>query len=65
MTIESDFPSSIGAVARRELAVHGITGYDRLVRLTARDLLALHGVGPKAARILTAELARRGLRLSD
>ena len=65
MTVESEFPSSLGKVARRELAVNGITTYDQLVSRTPQDLLAVHGVGPKAVRILTEELARRGLRFRE
>jgi predicted flap endonuclease-1-like 5' DNA nuclease len=62
MTDESEFPLSLGKVARRELAVNGITTYDQLLFLTPADLLAIHGVGPKKIRILTEELTDRGLR---
>lgn len=48
MTDESEFPLSLGKVARRELAANGITKYDQLLFLTPADLLAIHGVGPKA-----------------
>ncbi|WP_137846276.1 hypothetical protein [Microbacterium sp. 2FI] len=58
---ESEFPVSLGKVARRELAVHGITRFDQLAAFTASDLLQIHGVGPKAVRILAEELAARGL----
>lgn len=50
----------IGKVATRELAVHGITRYDHLTSRTEAELLAIHGVGPKAVRILAEELASRG-----
>jgi predicted flap endonuclease-1-like 5' DNA nuclease len=56
---ESEFPHAIGRVARRELAVHGFTRYDQLTRVTAAELLEIHGVGPKAIRILEEELAAR------
>jgi predicted flap endonuclease-1-like 5' DNA nuclease len=62
MTDESEFPLSLGKVARRQLAANGITKYDQLPLLTPGDLLAIHGVGPKAIRILTEELTHRGLR---
>ena len=65
MAVESEFPPSLGKVARRELAVNGITKYDQLVSRTPDELLAVHGVGPKAVRILTEELARRGLRFRE
>lgn len=61
MTDETDFPRAIGKVARRELAVHGITRYGQLAERTEREVLAIHGVGPKAVGILRAELAERGL----
>lgn len=47
----------IGTVAARELAVHGITTYDQVAAMSDRDLLAIHGVGPKAVRILREEIA--------
>lgn len=60
---ETEFPQSLGKVAPRELAVNGITRYEQLTERTERELLAIHGVGPKAIRILRAELAARGLSL--
>lgn len=62
MDDESEFPPSLGKVARRELAVHGITRFDQLTSRSALDLLRIHGVGPKAVRILAEELHARGLR---
>ncbi|MFC8683357.1 hypothetical protein ACFT30_17740 [Microbacterium ureisolvens] len=60
MSAESEFTPRIGAVARRELALHGITAYDDLTVRSRAELLAIHGVGPKAVRILAEELAARG-----
>jgi predicted flap endonuclease-1-like 5' DNA nuclease len=60
-TDDSEFPPGLGKVARRELAVHGVTQYARLPDYTAEELLALHGIGPKAIRILREELTARGL----
>jgi predicted flap endonuclease-1-like 5' DNA nuclease len=57
----TEFPHGIGRVARRELAANGYSRYEHLTRVTARDLLSIHGVGPKAIRILGEELAERGL----
>ena len=66
MTVPStEFPRSMGKVAPRELAAHGYTRYDQLTRVTAGDLLRIHGVGPKAIRILEGELAARGLSFAD
>ncbi len=51
----------IGKVARRELALNGYTSYDELTRASRGQLLAIHGVGPKAIRLLEEELRARGL----
>lgn len=58
--IDDALTSRIGKVATRELALNGITRYGDLVSHTEAELLAIHGVGPKAIRILGEELARRG-----
>jgi hypothetical protein len=55
---ESDFPN-IGKVASRELAAHGYDRLDQLPGVSERELLAIHGVGPKAIRILREALAER------
>jgi hypothetical protein len=51
----------IGRPATAALTLAGYTTYASLARATAKELLALHGVGPKAIRILEEELAARGL----
>ncbi|GAA2570202.1 alpha/beta fold hydrolase [Pseudonocardia hydrocarbonoxydans] len=56
-----EFPARLGKVALRELAVHGYTSWAQLAAVTPAQLLAIHGVGPKAIRILTEELAERNL----
>jgi hypothetical protein len=57
----TEYPQRLGKVARRELTAHGYTTYEQLTRVTPAELLELHGVGPKAIRILQEELAERGL----
>lgn len=61
MEDEPEFPATLGKVARRELAVHGITRFEQLTTLTESDVLTIHGVGPKAVRILAEELDSRGM----
>jgi predicted flap endonuclease-1-like 5' DNA nuclease len=56
--------TAVGKVARREIAVHGITRLDQLTSLTAPDLLQIHGVGPKSVRVVAEELDARGLRFA-
>ena len=58
---ETEFPRSLGKVAPRELALHGLTRYVQLTAVTEKELLAIHGVGPKAVRILREELESRSL----
>jgi predicted flap endonuclease-1-like 5' DNA nuclease len=58
----SEYTPRIGKVATRELAVNGYTTYEQLTQVTTKELLAIHGVGPKAIRILGEELTARGLR---
>jgi hypothetical protein len=58
---ETEFPQRMGKVAPRELASNGYTRYEHLTTVTPKELLKIHGVGPKAIRILEEELAARGL----
>lgn len=58
---ESELTAAIGRPARRALDAQGITDYRQLASKTERELLALHGVGPRAIRILDEELRARDL----
>lgn len=55
----SAFPP-IGGPALRALASAGIRSLDELTRWSERDLLQLHGMGPKGVRLLEEVLAARG-----
>jgi hypothetical protein len=61
-SMQTEFTPRIGKVANRELALNGYTTYASLTRVSAKELLAIHGIGPKAIRILDEELTARGLR---
>jgi len=50
----------IGAPATRALHNRGITRLEQLAAVTEAELAALHGVGPKALRILAAAMATAG-----
>lgn len=65
MTSDSELTPRIGKVARRELGNHGYRTYADLTNVSAAELLRIHGVGPKAIRILAEELADRGLTFLD
>lgn len=57
----SDDPlPKIGAPATRALEAVGVTRLDQVAQLSEAELLALHGVGPRAVRILREALAARG-----
>ena len=62
---DSELTPRIGKVARRELALYGVTTYAQLASLPEREVRAIHGVGPKAVRILTEELAARRQSFAD
>ncbi len=49
---EQNLPQSIGKPALRALQAEGITTLQQTAKLSDEELTALHGVGPKAVRIL-------------
>lgn len=51
------------APAARAFAEAGIASLEQLATWSAKDLLALHGVGPKALRLLEPALREAGLTL--
>jgi hypothetical protein len=53
----------IGAPATRALALAGYARLDQLDGVPRASLAALHGVGPKALRILDEALVEHGLAL--
>ena len=52
---------SIGASATRALTSVGITRLSQLTDHRAEELLKLHGMGPRAIKILRQALADQGL----
>ncbi len=60
----SDFPK-IGEPARRALEEAGYTRLEQLPGVRSADLLRLHGMGPKALRLLREALAEKGLTFMD
>ncbi|MFD7437350.1 helix-hairpin-helix domain-containing protein, partial [Streptomyces sp. NPDC059861] len=56
-----DLPAGIGKPATRALLGAGLATPEQVARRTQAELLALHGVGPKAVRILAEALQERGL----
>jgi hypothetical protein len=56
-----DLPPAIGKPAMRALLGAGYTHLEQLAHVTEAALLKLHGVGPRAIRLLREALAERGL----
>jgi hypothetical protein len=56
-----DVPSSIGKPALRALTAAGYTRLDQFSAVTEADLQQLHGVGPKAIRVIRSALSAHGL----
>jgi hypothetical protein len=61
---KADFPSGVSAPARRALAGAGYTELTQLAGVPLAELKGLHGMGPKALRILQEALEPQGLSLS-
>jgi hypothetical protein len=62
---ESDFPRGIGRPATQALALVGYTRLEQLTNVSEAELLKLHGVGPKAIRVLRETLAAKGLSFAE
>lgn len=58
---KTDFPSNIGNPARQALEVAGYTKLKQLTKVSEAQLGKLHGMGPKALRILRETLESRGM----
>ncbi len=56
-------PGSIGKPATQALLAAGVTTLDEVIHWTECELLALHGVGPKAIRVLRESLSEQGMTL--
>ncbi len=51
----------LAAPAQRALAGAGIRSLEQMAMLSETEMMALHGMGPKALGILKAALAAKGL----
>lgn len=55
----------IGRPANSALLEAGVTMLAQVARIGRGELLAMHGVGPKAVRILAEALSERGIDFAD
>src|ERR1019366_4895420 len=60
---DTGFPGSIGAPATRALVTAGYTELTQLANVPASELKKLHGMGPKALRLLQEALEQQGMSL--
>ena len=60
---EEDLPRNIGAPATRALSAAGYTELRQLASVPVAELRKLHGVGPKALRLLQEALQAHGMSL--
>jgi uncharacterized protein YdhG (YjbR/CyaY superfamily) len=58
---KTDFPQTIGNPARQALEVAGYSKLRQLTKISEAELGRLHGMGPKALRILREALHEKGL----
>jgi predicted flap endonuclease-1-like 5' DNA nuclease len=65
MAATLDTLPKIGAPATRALNGAGYTSLGQLAGVSRSDLAELHGMGPKALRIIDDELEQHGLALSE
>lgn len=63
--MNTPLPKSIGRPATSALKVRNITTLEGVTRLTEQELLSLHGVGPKAIKILLDVLTENNMQLRD
>jgi hypothetical protein len=62
---ETDFPTGLSKPAQRALAGAGYVRLEQLTTVREAELLKLHGMGPKALRLLRRALEARGLSFAD
>ncbi|TDL78507.1 RNA polymerase alpha subunit C-terminal domain-containing protein [Peribacillus frigoritolerans] len=58
---ESGFLSQLSSPARRALEHEGITNLQQLSRISEKEILKLHGIGPASLPKLRASLKESGL----
>ena len=60
---DTGLPGTLGAPATRALIAAGYTELRQLANVPATELKKLHGVGPKALRLLQEALRQQGMSL--
>lgn len=60
-----DFLRRLSKSARSALAHEGIDDFNKLASLSQKELLLMHGIGPKTLPVVHECLKHLGLRLKD
>lgn len=60
-----DLPTGLSQPALRAFDAAGLKRLAQFAKVSEADLLKMHGVGPKAIRVLKAALAERGLSFAN
>lgn len=60
---QTPFPKGVAKPAQRALAAAGAFSLDDVTRFSENELNDMHGMGPKAIRIMKEEMAKQGKHL--
>lgn len=55
-----DWPKGMGRPAQSALEAIGVRSLDEVTRFSEKELLGIHGVGPKAVAVIKAALHEQG-----
>ena len=62
---QSDIPQYLGKPANRALEVAGYFRLEQVAEVSEKEIMKLHGMGPKALERLREALFEKGLSFSD
>lgn len=62
---QSDIPQNLGKPANRALEGAGYLRLEQVAEVSEKELMKLHGMGPKALERLREALFEKGLSFSD
>ena len=60
-----DFLAMLSHPARNALEHAGIHDFDKLSSLSKKELLSIHGIGPKTLPVVNESLEQMGMKLRD
>ncbi|SHJ30433.1 helix-hairpin-helix domain-containing protein [Hespellia stercorisuis] len=60
-----DFLNKLSNPARRALEYEGVNNFEKLAALSKKELLSMHGIGPKSLPVINECLNYVGMKLRD